>query len=53
VWLSHLLDELKDKQLHTTDIYTDNMSLTEAMHSTKAMEEKRFQGRHCCSERKC
>ena len=42
VWLSHLLDELKDKQLHTTEIYTDNMSLTEAVHSTKAMEEKRL-----------
>ena len=40
VWLSHLLDELKDKQLQTTEIYTDNMSLTEAVHSTKAMEEK-------------
>ncbi|CAB4016033.1 Hypothetical predicted protein [Paramuricea clavata] len=27
VWLSHLLDELKDKQLQTTEIYTDNTVL--------------------------
>ncbi len=28
--------------MHTTEIYTDNMSVTEAVHSTKAMEEKRL-----------
>ena len=41
IWLPHILDELKDEKLGTSEIYTDNMSLTEAGHSTKAVEEKR------------
>lgn len=42
VWLSHIINELVDEELKTTEIYTDNMSLTEAVHSTKAVEEKRL-----------
>ena len=40
MWLSHIVNELADEKLKTTEIYTDNMSLTEAVHSTKAVEEK-------------
>ena len=42
MWLSHIVNELADEKLKTTEIYTDNMSLTEAVHSTKEVEEKRL-----------
>ena len=40
--LLHILSELIDQKLCTTEIYTDNMSLTEAVYSMKAVEEKRL-----------
>ena len=42
IWISHIINEFNDSQLGTTIIKTDNMSLTEAVHSTTAVEEKRL-----------
>lgn len=41
-WLSHIINELLDDPLETTEIFTDNQSLYEAAHSTTAVEEKRL-----------
>ena len=40
MYMAHILVELKDKKLETSKIYTDNMSLTEAVHSTKQGKRK-------------
>ena len=42
LWLSHIINELLDDSLETTEIFTDNQSLYEAAHSTTAVEEKRL-----------
>ena len=41
-WLSHIINEMLDIPLGITKIYCDNKSLTEAAHSTTAIEEKRL-----------
>ena len=41
-WLSHIIKELIDDSLETTEIFTDNKSLYEAAHSTTSVEEKRL-----------
>ena len=41
-WLSHIINELINDELETTEIFTDNKSLFEAAHSTTAVEEKRL-----------
>ena len=41
-WLSHIINELLNNTLETTEIFTDNKSLFEAAHSTTAVEEKRL-----------
>ena len=41
-WLYHITNELLNEPLDTTVIYTDNQYLTDATHSTTAVEEKRL-----------
>lgn len=41
-WLSHIINELLNDSLETTEIFTDNKSLFEAAHSTTSVEEKRL-----------
>ena len=41
-WISHIINELLKTPLETTEIFTDNKSLYEAVYSTTAVEEKRL-----------
>ena len=41
-WLIHLLNEILDDDLKTSELFTDNKSLTDAAYSTTAVEEKRM-----------
>jgi len=42
IWISHIINELLDNSLQTTEIFTDNKLLYEAAHSTTSVEEKRL-----------
>ena len=42
IWLTHIINEIDDQSLLTTLVRTDNKSLSEAVYSTKAVEEKRL-----------
>ena len=41
-WLSHIINEMLDIPLGITEIYCDSKSLTEAAHSTTAVEGKQL-----------